>query len=216
VTVETAPLGRRDRKKRETRAALSAAALRLVAERGFDHVTVEDIAEACDLSSRTFFNYFPSKEEAVVAGDTELVDVLRIFHSLPGDTSVIEALRLAFVPTILRMEAERDTFRLRMRVVKDNPQLLPRLLAEGIESETTIANAIAERLGLGPDHPYPAVASAVAGAAFRFGLMRWADASDDAKPPKLAKLVDEAFDIVASGLADPTSPRSSHHDRASL
>lgn len=207
MTVETAPLGRRDRKKRETRAALSAAALRLVAERGFDHVTVEDIAEACDLSSRTFFNYFPSKEDAVVGGDTELADLLHLFHSLPPGIPVIEALRLAFVPAILQMEAQRGTFRLRMRVIKDNPQLLPRLLAEGIESETTIANAIAERLGLGPDHPYPAVAAAVAGAAFRFGLMSWAgaDAGDGAKPPKLAKLVDEAFDIVASGLADPTS-----------
>ncbi|GIF72062.1 TetR/AcrR family transcriptional regulator [Asanoa siamensis] len=203
--MNTAPvLGRRDRKKLETRAALSAAALRLVAEHGLEHVTVEQISEACDVSSRTFFNYFASKDDALLGGDTEIGPALETLRSLPTDTSLVEALRLAFIPVIHQMEDHRETLALRMRVVSENPQLLPRLLATSVESEMAVAAAVADRLDLPPDHPFPAVAAAVTGAAFRVAFMRWADEDPRAEPATLAKLVDEAFDILASGLAEPT------------
>jgi AcrR family transcriptional regulator len=203
--VSTAPaLGRRDRKKLATRAALSAAALRLVAEHGLEHVTVEQISEACDVSSRTFFNYFASKDDALLLGDIEIGHALEMFRALPAGTSVVEGLRLAFVSVIHHMEDHRETVALRMRVVADNPQLLPRLLAACVESEMAIAAAIADRLRLPTDHPFPAVAATVTSAAFRVVLMRWVTESPGARPATLTKLVDEAFDIVASGLADPT------------
>src|SRR5580693_2832809 len=87
-------LGRRDRKKHATRQALRKAALELVAERGFAHVTVEDIAQAADVATRTFFNYFPSKESAVIGADPDRAAQMRVnLIARPSDESPIAALR---------------------------------------------------------------------------------------------------------------------------
>src|SRR5271154_6346541 len=86
--------GRRDRKKQATRRALRFAALELVAERGFAHVTVEDISEAADVATRTFFNYFPTKESAVIGADPERIEELQAnLLARPPAESPLQALR---------------------------------------------------------------------------------------------------------------------------
>jgi AcrR family transcriptional regulator len=197
--------GRRDRKKQRTRAALAAAALRLVDERGLENVTVEDISEAADVSSRTFFNYFSSKDEALT-GDhfvdgTGLRD--RFLAVAPG-VPVIGALRLALGPGIEQMQAEQEMWFLRMRVLAANPSLLPRLMARSAAAEQNLAAAVAERTGVGTDDGYPLLVTAVIGAAFRTAMMRWAGCAGT-RP--LAALVDDAFGTLASGLADPAHLR---------
>src|ERR1700689_2440924 len=90
--------GRRDRKKQATRRALRNAALDLVAERGFAHVTVEDIAGAADVATRTFFNYFPSKESAVIGADPErAAEVRASLLGRPLGETPLEALRAVTV-----------------------------------------------------------------------------------------------------------------------
>src|SRR5438132_13117889 len=103
ATGTTVPAGEthaslRERKKLATRRSLRRAALDLVAERGFAHVTIEATAEAADVSPRTFFNYFPSKEAALFGTDPERIPVLReqMIHTAPGEPA-LEALRVIMV-----------------------------------------------------------------------------------------------------------------------
>ncbi|GGM03640.1 MULTISPECIES: acyl-CoA-like ligand-binding transcription factor [Micromonospora] len=198
------PLGRRDRKKRQTRAALSAAALRLVAERGLDQVTVEEISEAADVSSRTFFNYFAAKDEALVGdseGDRERV--LRALADVPAQVPALRAIRLALTEVIEDVEGEAELWLLRMRVVMQHPVLLARLVSGNAATEQALVAAVAARTGLPPEDTYPALVTAVTGAALRIAMVRWAH-SGGARP--LPDLVDEAFAAVAAGLPDPRHP----------
>jgi AcrR family transcriptional regulator len=197
--------GRRDRKKRQTRAALIAAALRLVDERGLERVTVEEISAAADVSPRTFFNYFATKDEALI-GDplidpAEMRDrVLAVSPEIP----VISALLLAFLPALEQIQADRELWVRRLRVIENNPALRQALLARGACGEPEFIAAIAERAGVSPDSTYPQVAAAVVDGAFRAAMLRWA--TDQGARP-LTELVHEAFGMVAAGLAEPTNER---------
>ncbi|WP_307848943.1 TetR family transcriptional regulator [Micromonospora sp. U56] len=205
TVTEQAASGRRDRKKRLTRAALTAAALRLVAERGLEHVTVEEISEAADVSSRTFFNYFTCKDDALIADLA--VDRDRVVARLvaaPPQVPALSAVRIALDEAIDTMESERELWRLRLAVIAQNPALLPRLMAGNLETEQAMIQAIAARLAVDPDHGHPALVTAVAGAAFRTAMLRWAADTDGRT---LRDFVDEAFAAIAAGLPDP-SPTS--------
>jgi AcrR family transcriptional regulator len=196
--------GLRERKKLATRHALHVAALQLVAERGLDGVSVDEIADRADVSPRTFFNYFSSKDDAVVgldpAAPQELFDA---FTSRPADESPVEALRAVQRERAAEMGAEPELWPLRMQVIDAHPVLVQRLIAGFSESERMLAEAIAQRTGTeaGVD-AYPTLLASVQACVMRTALHRWLATDFTASLPAL---VDESWDVLVAGL--PAPPR---------
>ncbi|MFI5889087.1 TetR/AcrR family transcriptional regulator [Actinoplanes sp. NPDC051513] len=190
--------GRRDRKKQQTRSALMSAALRLVDERGLDRVTVEEISAAADVSSRTFFNYFATKDDAIL-GDPVMEGpvVCRRLLAQPPEVPIVDAVLQVFDPAIEQIQAERELWLLRMRVIKNNPALLPVLFTRGAVEEERFVAAVAERVGVPKDHTFPVLTAALTGAAFRTAMMRWATSGTN---EHLSKYVNESFALLRNGL----------------
>ncbi|MEU4425128.1 TetR family transcriptional regulator, partial [Actinoplanes sp. NPDC024001] len=160
------PAGLRETKRRQTRLALITAALHLVDERGgADRVTVDEISALAEVSPRTFFNYFPTKEDALVGDPLEgRTDPAELLPAMPPGTPVLDALLTALGPAMTQIQEDRELWLLRMRVINDNPQLLPLLIAAAATAEQRLAEAVAQRTGLPADHPFPPLAAAVASA----------------------------------------------------
>jgi AcrR family transcriptional regulator len=194
--------GLRQRKKLATRHALHLAALQLVAERGLDDVSVDDIAERADVSPRTFFNYFPSKVDAVIGLDPDTSrQQVAAFLGRPADESPVQAMRAVARDQAAEMAENTELWPLRLTVIDAHPAILGRLAAAFGESEQVLAAAIAERTGtrVGVD-AYPTLLAGVAAAAMRTSLHRWL-AGDFAAA--LPDLVDEAWDLLTAGLPAP-------------
>ncbi len=198
--------GRRDRKKQATRRSLRNAALELVAERGFAHVTVEDIAEAADVATRTFFNYFPSKESAVIGADPERVEELRTgLLARPADEEPLRALGSVLVEYAATLDEDFDDFGetktgwfQRFCAVRNDPDLLHAYAAHMAAVEETLSVAMAERLGTDPRHdPYPALVTASALAAARVAAIYW---GANGGRESLAVLTAGAIEDLAAGL----------------
>jgi AcrR family transcriptional regulator len=187
----------RDRKKRRTRAALERATLRLSAEKGYDHVTVEEIAAEADVSVRTFFNYFASKDDALIGADPESGPRMAA-RVLAAEGTPFEAFRSAVLAEIDdELNNARNLWLLRKNVLMQRPDLLVRAFASSAEAEQQLSAAVAERAGLPDGHLYPRLMVAAVTAAFRCALSRWAN--DDSVA--LGDLVGEALDLLGAGLA---------------
>ncbi len=119
--------GLRERKKQQTRDALVRSALRQFAERGFEHVTVEDIVDDCDVSYRTFFRYFSAKEDVLFAdGDRSRAQMLAALEAQPTEVAPLAALRAAVLAVAEEYEHDRATILLRSRIVTATPELRTR------------------------------------------------------------------------------------------
>lgn len=203
---EPETLGRRERKKRATRLALKAAALDLVAERGFAHVTVEDICDVVDVSARTFFNYFASKEAALVGEAPELIEAMKVeLICLPAELDPLEALRAVLVARICAIAEDIDlsgedhgVWLRRFAVVRSQPEVLVAYTKHLTTVEQSLTDALVERLG--GDESVRMYASIVTTTAI--GAMRVAGicSSTEGGTASLVESATEAFDLLAAGL----------------
>lgn len=174
--------GLRERKKLATRQALQRAALRLASEQGPD-VTVDEICAEVDVSPRTFFNYFTSKEEAILGEPpaTPPDEALAEFEAggptgdLWADMQAALAAHMGdALPTLRQMH-------LRRRVLEQHPELASRFMGGFMCIEGRLVEAVARRTDTAVDDLHPQVVGAMASAAMRLAVRRWIH-TDGAEP----------------------------------
>jgi AcrR family transcriptional regulator len=195
--MEPMTLGRRARKKAETRAALRAAAVELVAERGLDGVTIEDITDAADVSVRTFFNYFASKEEALTSpSPLRLAALHAALVARPAEEPPLPALAAVLAADVAELARRRDEWLNQISVLNSDPRLLAAMAAGWGVYERELAQAVAERLGTTADSPAAAVPAAAAVAALRVAIGRWRNGTRDSLPALVRSSFNALLDAV--------------------
>jgi len=141
------PAGLRERKKARTRAAIREHALRLFREQGFYATTIEQIADAAEVSPATFFRYFPTKEDVVLQDDFDVISLAALEAQPPG-LEPIAAFRAASTATLAALTEEdlarfRETTELTMQI----PEIRARAIDEFVRTINQIADAVAHRTG---------------------------------------------------------------------
>jgi AcrR family transcriptional regulator len=156
MTTRTTSPGLRERKKERTRQAIAQTARRLFGERGFEGVTVADVARAADVSEATVFNYFPTKEDLFYSGleafEEELLAAVR--DRAPGESVLAAFGRFILEPRGLLAARDPDAAERHaaiVRTIADSPALLAR--------ERRILDPYTESLGAEPDAVEPRVAA---------------------------------------------------------
>jgi AcrR family transcriptional regulator len=198
--------GLRERRKKLTAAELEAAAYRLFGERGFDAVTVDDIAAEADVSRRTFFRYFASKEDVLLADHfTQLARLREAMAARPSDEPIVTALRNAVLSMTGDFEDRKEMVILRGRLMRDTPSLQARSLVHQKLWEEAMQEMVASRLGVDPVKDLrPGVVSAAALAAMRVAFTNWLVGGCDGD---LIALTTEALDLLDGGLQHLHSAR---------
>lgn len=156
MTVTTNPPapGLRERKKAATRQALHEAAVRLAAEHGVENVTVEAIADAANVSRRTFSNYFNGKEQALLHTDyVRLTRLVELVRDRPSGEAAWTALSRAIEASVAENADEDPEWKARYRKLRRDPALAGELVSSYAVAERELSGVIAGRLPATPDVP---------------------------------------------------------------
>ncbi|MFE9610671.1 TetR/AcrR family transcriptional regulator [Streptomyces sp. NPDC006012] len=208
--------GLRERKKQRTHAAISDAAIRLFLEHGFQRVSVAQVAEAAEVSKRTLFAYFPSKEDLVVhrLADHE-TEAARVVRARPQRTAALTALREHFLDGLRERDPitglnDAPQVRTLTRMILDTPSLVARMERFKAGAERALAEALRETAGT------PELTARLA--AVQIVAVQWALAGDnaerlaygesaDARHPGAVADAEHAFSLLENGLRQPTRRR---------
>lgn len=161
--------GLRERKKQKTKASIQREALRLFKKHGYDETTIEDIAEAAEISPSTFFNYFPTKEDVVIYDEYDP----EVFAALMADTGrpLGESIRGAIEAMAGVFETDREAIFERAKLSLEVPELRARTWEELERAQQHFAAVIASRTARDPqDFEVRVVALALVAAAFESAL----------------------------------------------
>jgi len=189
-------VGLRERKKARTKASIQRHALRLFREQGYDATTVEQIAEAAEVSPSTFFRYFPTKEDVVISDDYDPL-MVAAFNAQPPELSPIQAMRGAMRSAFGNIPAEElDEVRERSELMLQVPELRAATLANLTQTMRLLTGLVAERVGREPDDFAVRNLSGALLGVWIAVLFEWAARPD----VDLATALDEAMAHLEAGL----------------
>lgn len=159
-------MGLRERKKERTQRAIEDAALRLFGERGFEQVTIADIAEAAEISPRTFFGYFPAKESVLFPDfEASLTGLAEALDGRDTGETAIDALERWIVTLLEHPETLDEREPLRRRIIDAHEPLVAFERGLMQRFEVVLTAAVAEDLGASPADRRPRLIAAAATAA---------------------------------------------------
>ncbi|EOM74576.1 putative TetR family transcriptional regulator [Rhodococcus rhodnii LMG 5362] len=195
--------GLRDRKKAATRTALANAAVRLVRASGIEAVTAEMIAAEAGVSTRTFHNYFSSKEEAVLHYFENYVrDWVDEFRARPADEPIWDSIEAVVVDVVTDPDRPLEETVEMLGMCEFNPTLLAKQVETNSRVSRMLGEVIAERTGTNPDTDlYPTLVHTAVGGACKSALDLWMSGRSTASGPE--ELVRDALRQIRSGLPEP-------------
>jgi AcrR family transcriptional regulator len=211
------PRSLRERRRIRTRRTIQAQALRLFAEKGFQATTIEEIAAAAEMAPRTFFRYFPTKEEVVFW--SEYPPTLAGFVAArPGDEPALEALRHGIADALAAIwDQDGDRMQERLRLAFRTPALHPRMRQQQAGWAAAVAEILVGRLGARPGDLEVRIIAAAVAAAVWVAAEEWQAQDGEGD---LGALIDRALGTVLgrgrtlAGHADPEQAMSEDLDHA--
>jgi AcrR family transcriptional regulator len=147
LSMDSQEVGRRERKKQQTRQLISDVATGLFMERGFDHVTVAEVAKAADVAVQTVFNHFPTKEDLLFDEDAWWLGPVRAIREADPGTGVVEVLEQYYLDELrMRLRSEHlVTWKAFARTIEESPALLARRRKNADEMEVLMVQALRDR-----------------------------------------------------------------------
>jgi AcrR family transcriptional regulator len=190
-------LGLREIKKGRTRQALIEAAMRLYREKGFDGVTVAEIARVAEVAPRTFFGYFETKEDVFLGGGDDRLDLLvRAIRQRDRRQPILAAIR----PVLLKAREPERQGGVRPRPglseLLRHPAVVQRLRERWNRWEDVLADAIAADVGASVGDPRPRLVAAAVTSAIRIAAAAAAE-----RPQRRQQVAVQVFELLATGLA---------------
>jgi AcrR family transcriptional regulator len=188
------PRSLRERRRYRTRRTIQAHALRLFAAKGFQATTIEEIAAAAEMAPRTFFRYFPTKEEVVFWADYQPT-LAGFVAARPADEPALKAVHHGIVEALAAIwNQDGERMMERLRLAFRTPALHPRLRQQQAGWATAVAEILADRLGERPDNLQVRIIAAAVAAAVWVAIEEWQ--AQNGGREELGALIDQALGIV--------------------
>ncbi|WP_101209424.1 TetR family transcriptional regulator [Pseudomonas sp. 43NM1] len=198
-------IGRRERKKLMLREALIESAYNLFEEKGFDETRIEDITDKVDVSSRTFFRYFSSKEEVVLDyQEVEHDEIITALSARPEGEPILTALRHAVVEVVNGCELgsyglDSDRFKVLKHLIRGHPLVCARNLERTQIRQASLIAVIASKMGVDPAQDIrPGVVAGVLEFAHSAAYEVWKDL--DGRSVLYSDVLDDVFVLIEEGL----------------